>query len=92
MDKFRVLKVKESVFANNEQRAEELRSELKNKKTYLLNVMGSPGSGKTVTLTKLINMLKADLRIGVMEADIDSDVDAHTIADQQNYIFRFDQV
>jgi len=82
MDKFRVLKVKESVFANNEQRAEELRSELKNKKTYLLNVMGSPGSGKTVTLTKLINMLKADLLIGVMEADIDSDVDAHTIADQ----------
>lgn len=82
MDKFRVLKVKESVFANNEQRADQLRTELKSKKIYLLNIMGSPGSGKTVTLIKLINILKADLRIGVMEADIDSDVDARTIAGQ----------
>ena len=60
--------------------AEALRQELKNKDIYLLNLMSSPGSGKTTTLTRLIEILKSDLKIGVMEADIDSDVDAKTIA------------
>lgn len=80
MDKFRVLEIKQSVFENNDHQANLLREELKAKKTFLLNLMSSPGSGKTSVLTKLINELKDDLRIGVMEADIDSDVDAHTIS------------
>ena len=76
----RILEVKQSVFANNDLRAQELRAELKEKGIYLLNLMSSPGSGKTTTLTRLIGLLKEELRIGVMEADIDSDVDARTIA------------
>lgn len=80
MDKFRILEIKQSVFENNDCRADLLRKELKEKKTFLLNLMSSPGSGKTTTLTKTINALKNELNIGVMEADIDSDVDAHTIA------------
>ena len=77
MEKVRILEVKQSVFANNDAQAEKLREELKQKGIYLLNLMSSPGSGKTTTLTRL---LKEDLKIGVMEADIDSDVDAVTIA------------
>lgn len=80
MDKVRVIQIKQSVFANNDAQAAQLRMELKEKGIYLLNLMSSPGSGKTTTLTRLIERLKGDLRIGVMEADIDSDVDARTIA------------
>lgn len=80
METVRVLEVKQSVFANNDAQAEKLRAELKEKGIYLLNLMSSPGSGKTTTLTRLIEILKEDLKIGVMEADIDSDVDAKTIA------------
>jgi hydrogenase nickel incorporation protein HypB len=76
----RILEVKQSVFANNDVQADRLRQELKDKGIYLLNLMSSPGSGKTTTLTRLIALLKDDLKIGVMEADIDSDVDARTIA------------
>ena len=80
MEKVRILEVKQSVFANNDAQAEKLRDELKQKGIYLLNLMSSPGSGKTTTLTRLIELLKEDLKNGVMEADIDSDVDAVTIA------------
>ena len=80
MEKVRILEGKQSVFANNDAHAEKLREELKQKGIYLLNLMSSPGSGKTTTLTRLIELLKEDLKIGVMEADIDSDVDAVTIA------------
>lgn len=80
MDKFKILKIKESVFENNDHQANLLRKELKQKKTFLLNLMSSPGSGKTTTLTRTINSLKNEMKIGVMEADIDSDVDAHTIS------------
>lgn len=75
----KVYEIKQSVFANNDQRAELLREDLKKEKTFLLNLMSSPGSGKTTTLTRTIEALKDELRIGVMEADIDSDVDARTI-------------
>lgn len=80
MQQVRILEVKQSVFANNDAQADKLRAELKEKGIYLLNLMSSPGSGKTTTLTGLIKLLQKDLRIGVMEADIDSDVDAKTIA------------
>ena len=80
MDKFKVLEIKKSVFSSNEKRADELRDQLKEKKLFLLNLMSSPGSGKTTTLTRTIEALKEELRIGVMEADIDSDVDAKTIS------------
>lgn len=80
MNEVRIIEVKQSVFASNERRADELRKELKEKKVFLLNVMSSPGSGKTTTLTGIINRLKDEFRIGVMEADIDSDVDARTIS------------
>ena len=80
MDTVRVLEIKQSVFANNDAQADALRAELKAKGIFLLNLMSSPGSGKTTTLSRLIEFLKQELRIGVMEADIDSDVDAKTIA------------
>ena len=80
MKPVRILEVKQSVFANNDVQADRLRQDLKDKGIYLLNLMSSPGSGKTTTLTRLIALLKDDLKIGVMEADIDSDVDARTIA------------
>lgn len=80
METVRILEVKQSVFANNDALADKLRRELKEKGIYLLNLMSSPGSGKTTTLTRLIGLLKNELKIGVMEADIDSDVDAVTIA------------
>ena len=76
----RILEVKQSIFANNDAQADKLREELKQKGIYLLNLMSSPGSGKTTTLTHLIGLMKEELKIGVMEADIDSDVDAITIA------------
>ena len=80
METVKILQIKQSVFANNDAQAEQLRRELKANGIYLLNLMSSPGSGKTTTLTRIIEALKDDLRIGVMEADIDSDVDARTIA------------
>ena len=80
MAEIRVIEVKESVFANNDARAQLLREELKQKKTFLLNLMSSPGSGKTTTLMRTIERLQSKIRIGVMEADIDSSVDAHTIS------------
>ena len=80
MDKLKIIEVKESVFADNDREASRLREGLKREKTFLLNLMSSPGSGKTTTLVRTIEGLKDDLRIGVMEADIDSDVDARPIA------------
>ncbi len=80
MEAVRVLEIKQSVFANNDLQADRLREELKGKGIYLLNLMSSPGSGKTTTLTRVIEALKDEMKIGVMEADIDSDVDAKTIA------------
>ena len=79
MSEFKIIEVKQSVLDNNDRDAELLRSELKASHTFLLNLMSSPGSGKTTTLCRTIEALKDDLRIGVMEADIDSDVDAATI-------------
>ena len=79
MEGFRVLEIKKSVFENNDREADKLREELKKDRTFLLNLMSSPGSGKTTTLKATIAALKDEMRIGVMEADIDSDVDAATI-------------
>ena len=73
MKDVRVIEVKKSVFESNDERAALLREELKKKGVFFLNLMSSPGSGKTTTLTKTIELLKEDIRIGVMEADIDSD-------------------
>ena len=81
MGDFRILEVKQSVFADNDKRAAEVRRELKEKKVFLLNLMSSSGSGKTTTLTRTIEALKGEMEIAVMEADIDSDVDAKTISD-----------
>ena len=81
MDNVRVIEVKRSIFESNDKDAEKLRGELKESKTFLLNLMSSPGSGKTTTLKRTIEALKDKYRIGVMEADIDSDVDAKTIAE-----------
>lgn len=81
MEKFRVLEIKQSVFADNGKRADELRKELKEKKVFLLNLMSSPGAGKTTTLARTVERLKDEMRIGVMEADIDSDVDARAMAE-----------
>ena len=80
MDNYRVIELKQSVFADNNADADRLRRELKEKGVFLVNLMSSPGSGKTTTLTRLIGALKDELKIGIMEADIDSDVDADTIA------------
>ena len=79
MDEVKVIEIKKSIFAANDEDAEVLRKELKQKGVYLLNLMSSPGSGKTTTLIRTLNLLKDTLRIAVMEADIDSDVDARRI-------------
>ena len=79
MESYRVLEIKKSVFENNDREADRLRAELKKDRTFLLNLMSSPGSGKTTTLKATIAALKDEFRIGVMEADIDSDVDAAAI-------------
>jgi len=76
MDQVKVIEIKKSVFADNEQDADNLRKELKSKGVYLLNLMSSPGSGKTSTLVQTLNRIKDKVRVAVMEADIDSDVDA----------------
>lgn len=82
MGEFKVLEIKQSIFEDNDKDAEAVRAELKEKGVFLLNLMSSPGSGKTTTLCRTIELLKHQLRIGIMEADIDSDVDAKTIAEQ----------
>lgn len=81
MEQYKIIEVKESIFADNDADAALLRQELKRQKTFLLNLMSSPGSGKTSTLKRTIAALKEELKIGVMEADIDSDVDAAAIQD-----------
>ena len=79
MKDYRIIEVKESILEDNDRDAEELRKELKAQNTFLLNLMSSPGAGKTTTLVRTIGMLKEEFAIGIMEADIDSDVDAATI-------------
>ena len=81
MDNIRVIEVKRSIFESNDRDADKLRQELRDSGTFLLNLMSSPGSGKTTTLKRTIEALKDKYRIGVMEADIDSDVDAKAIAE-----------
>ena len=81
MTDVRVIEIKKSVFADNNEDAARLRNELKSRGTYLLNLMSSPGSGKTTTLIQLINRIKDKIKVAVMEADIDSDVDAIKIKD-----------
>ena len=80
MENYKIIEIKESVFADNDREADRIRAGLKAEQTFLLNLMSSPGSGKTTTLLRTIEALEKDLRIGVMEADIDSDVDAAAIA------------
>lgn len=80
MDQVRVIEVKENILADNDKEAQLLRDRLKSKKTFLMNLMSSPGSGKTTTLLRTIEALKDKIKIGIMEADIDSDVDAITMA------------
>ena len=75
-----VIEIKKSVFENNDRQADQLRQELREKGIFLLNLMSSPGSGKTTTLTRTIEALRGRFRIAVMEADIDSDIDARKIA------------
>ncbi len=80
MDPVRIIEVKQSIFDHNDKDAAALRADMKKKGIYLMNLMSSPGAGKTTTLTRVINRLKGEMTIAVMEADIDSDVDAKTIA------------
>lgn len=81
MDKVKIIEVRESVFANNDREADRVREKLKSKKTCLINLMSSPGAGKTTTLRRLIGDLSTEISIGVMEADIDSTVDAEAITE-----------
>lgn len=82
MDEFKVIEIKKSVFENNDREADRLRQKLKSEKTFLLNLMSSPGSGKTTLLKATVSRLKDEMKIGVMEADIDSDVDARAMAQE----------
>lgn len=81
MSEFKVIEIKNSVFENNDREADKVREQLKKDRTFLLNLMSSPGSGKTTTLKATIAALKNEYKIGVMEADIDSDVDAKAISE-----------
>ena len=81
MDSVRIIEIKESIFEDNNKEAEKLRKELKSERTFLLNVMSSPGSGKTTTILRTIDDLREKMRIAVLEADIDSAVDAERVAD-----------
>jgi hydrogenase nickel incorporation protein HypB len=81
VETFKVLEIKKGIFENNDRQADLLREDLKNEKTFLLNLMSSPGSGKTTTVLKAIEMLRDKFRFGIMEADIDSDVDARKVAE-----------
>ena len=80
MEEYKIIELKQSIFEDNNADADRLRQQLKEEKTFLLNLMSSPGAGKTTTLTGTIALLKEEMAIGVMEADIDSDVDAATVA------------
>ncbi len=80
MDMYKVIEIKQNIFENNDKQAELLREDLKKDKTFLLNLMSSPGSGKTTTVLRTIEALKDEMSIGVLEADIDSDVDANTVS------------
>ena len=82
MGKVRTILLQKGVFDDNDSEARKLRDELKEKGTFLVNIMSSPGAGKTTTLVSLINRLKSYLKIGVMEADIDYDIDAVRVADK----------
>lgn len=86
MKEVRVLEIKESVFADNDRQADNLRRELKEQGVFLMNLMSSPGSGKTTTLKGTIERLKDQFRIGVMEADIDSDVDLAILENVGNLV------
>ena len=81
MDQYKIIEVKQSIFADNNADADRLRGQLKDQKTFLMNLMSSPGAGKTTMLKQLIGALKDELKIGIMEGDIDSDVDAAAIAE-----------
>ena len=81
MKEVRILEIKQSVFADNDRQADLLRQDLKEKGVFLLNLMSSPGAGKTTTLMRTIEVLKNTFKIGILEADIDSDVDARTISE-----------
>ena len=89
MDEFKVIEIKKSVFENNDREADRIRERLKKEHTFLLNLMSSPGSGKTTTLKATISRLKDEMKIGVMEADIDSSVDAKAIAETALNQFSF---
>lgn len=78
--KVRIIEIKQNVFAANEVNADKIRTRLKEEKTYMINLMASPGAGKTTTLLRTIEMLQDEMKIGVMEADIDASVDAEKIA------------
>ncbi len=80
MDMYKVIEIKQNIFENNDKQAELLREDLKKDKTFLLNLMSSPGSGKTTTVLRTIEALKDEMSIGLLEADIDSDVDANTVS------------
>ena len=80
MEGYKILEIKQSVFADNDREADSMRAELKARGQYLLNLMSSPGSGKTTTLSRTIEALSGELKLAVMEADIDSDVDAAAIS------------
>lgn len=80
MEAYKVLEIKQSVFDNNDRQADLLREELKKDGVFLLNLMSSPGSGKTTTVLRTIEALKNEMNIGILEADIDSDVDAHKVS------------
>jgi len=80
MGAFRVIEIKESIFEDNNRQAAALREELKKNKTFMLNLMSSPGSGKTTTVVRTVEALGNELKIGVVEADVDSDVDARTVS------------
>ena len=80
MNDVRVIEVKENILADNDKEAQILRDKLKSKKTFLMNLMSSPGSGKTTTLVRTVEQLKDKINIGIMEADVDSDVDAKTMS------------
>lgn len=82
MKNYKIIEVKESIFKQNDQDANLLRKKLKDQHTFLLNLMASPGAGKTTTLIQILSILKSNLKIGVMEADIDSDVDAKKILEK----------
>ena len=81
MNDVRVIEVKENILADNDKEAQILRDKLKSKKTFLMNLMSSPGSGKTTTLLRTVEQLKDKIKIGIMEADVDSDVDAIKMAE-----------